>query len=194
MNLKKTQIDQDTKVIIVGDTSVGKTSILCQFNSTVFQESTESTVGATYVAKPVDTTHGKVTLLIWDTAGQERYRSLIPMYSRNAAAALLVVDVSNPVSYESIDTWYHILKENCPPTVRIYVVANKIDLPVQIPMDELEKWATEHQFPFFKTCAAEYTTVEPVFMRVAEEMSAPDVQWQPAPQPQANETQTKGCC
>jgi small GTP-binding protein len=197
MNLKKTAIDQDTKVIIVGDTSVGKTSLLCQFNSSTFDEATESTVGASYVQKTVDTSRGKVTLLIWDTAGQERYRSLIPMYSRNAAAALLVVDVANTASCQAIDPWLDTLKENCPPRVRIYLVANKIDLVAQFPIEELEKWANEHQFPFFKTCAAEHDTVVPVFMKVAEDMAVPDLQWQstPAP-PQLEEADAKKgkCC
>jgi small GTP-binding protein len=197
MNLKKTAIDQDPKVIIVGDTSVGKTSLLCQFNSSTFDENTESTVGASYVQKAVDTARGKVTLLIWDTAGQERYRSLIPMYSRNAAAALLVVDVSNPASCQAIDTWLDTLKENCPPRVRIYLVANKIDLLAQFPLDELERWANEHQFPFFKTCAAEHSTVAPVFMKVAEDMATPDLQWQaanPPPLPVESGEEKSGCC
>jgi small GTP-binding protein len=197
MNLKKTAIDQDTTVIIVGDTSVGKTRILCQFNSSTFDENTESTVGASYVQKAVDTARGKVTLLIWDTAGQERYRSLIPMYSRNAAAALLVVDVSNPASCQAIDGWLETLKENCPPRVRIYLVANKIDLVAQYPVEDLERWASEHQFPFFKTCAAEHQTVVPVFVKIAEDMAGPDLQWQPAPaapQPAERVEEKEGCC
>jgi small GTP-binding protein len=197
MNLKKVAIEQDTKVIIVGDTSVGKTSLLCQFNSSSFDENVESTVGASYVQKPVETTHGKITLLIWDTAGQERYRSLIPMYSRNAAAALLVVDISNPASCKSLDTWLGILEENCPPRVKIYLIANKIDLVAQYPLEKLEEWAQNHQFPLFQTCAAEYTTVAPVFQRIAEDMAGPDLLWQavaPKAQPEEASPESTGCC
>jgi GTPase SAR1 family protein len=91
------------------------------------------------------------------------------MYSRSASAAVLVVDVSAMTSYESVDTWYAMLKQQCPETARIYVVANKIDLPVKIPMAELEEWAVSRRCGFFKSCATKYQTVEPIFARIAED-------------------------
>jgi small GTP-binding protein len=166
---------QDAKVIIVGDAGVGKTSILTQFSCNIFNEVTESTVGAMFLSKQVDTSHGTINLMMWDTAGQERYRSLIPMYSRNAAAAILVVDVSHPDSYDGIELWYKLLKDECPNDTKIYIVANKIDLHVQIPIDKLEEWANDHGFPFFKTCSKRYETLEPIFQRIAEEAPAPPI-------------------
>jgi small GTP-binding protein len=172
MDLMKTQSCPDIKIIVVGDTSVGKTSILSQFQSAAFNPSTESTIGAMFLAKQVTTSHGRVNLLMWDTAGQERYRALIPMYSRNADAALLVVDVSLYSSYESIDEWYELLKETCPSTVTVYVIANKIDLPLQIPVNKLQDWAVAHKCQCFRSCAKKYETVEPIFMKIAEDLGA----------------------
>jgi small GTP-binding protein len=169
MALKKSPGSRDAKVILVGDTCVGKTSLLSQFKLNTFNESTESTVGAHYVAKPVETSRGRINLVMWDTAGQERYRSLIPMYSRDASAAVLVVDVSNRQSYDSLEPWYRMLKEKCPYSTKIYIVANKIDLEPRIPLDDLEKWAHGHRFPFFKSWAMWHETVEPIFKQVAED-------------------------
>lgn len=123
MIIKKAQTNPDAKVIIVGDLAVGKTSILNQFEKHEFDETVESTVGAGFVTQQMETSHGLVNLLMWDTAGQERYRSLIPMYSRNASAALIVVDVNNPSSADSVFAWNTLLKENCPRKCRVYVVA-----------------------------------------------------------------------
>jgi small GTP-binding protein len=199
MTLKKAPSSPDAKVILVGDTSVGKTSLLSQFKSNTFNESTESTVGAHYVAKQVETSHGRVDLVMWDTAGQERYRSLIPMYSRDASAAVLVLDVANRMSYDSLEPWYRLLKEKCPYSTRIYVVANKIDLEPRIPIYDLEKWAHEHRLPFFKSCAMWHETVEPIFKQVAEDagmaLEAPATRTQglplrPAPAP----ARGYGCC
>jgi small GTP-binding protein len=170
MNLRKSQ-NLDTKVIIVGDESVGKTSILSQFNDQSFVSDTEATVGAMFLAKQMQTSHGVVSLLMWDTAGQERYRSLIPMYSRNASAAILVIDVTNLQSCNSLESWYEFLEENCPETTKIYIVANKMDLPQKIDLAKVEKFAQKHRCAFFKTCAMRYDSVEPVFLQIAEDFA-----------------------
>jgi small GTP-binding protein len=159
----------DVKVILVGDVSVGKTSIVTQFNTATFDENVDPTVGAVFVAKQVDTSRGTVNLLVWDTAGQERYRSLVPMYSRTAAAAVLVVDVTSMSSFESVGEWYKMLKDTCPPKVKIYVVANKIDLECAIPILDLEQWANNNEMPFFRSCANEFKSVAPIFKRIAED-------------------------
>jgi small GTP-binding protein len=166
---QKTNRVPDMKVILVGDTSVGKTSLVAQYNSATFDPTVESTIGGLFVEKQVKTSTSKVNLRIWDTAGQECYRSLIPMYSRDAAAALIVVDVSSESSYISVGNWYKMLKDTCPPDVRIYVVANKIDLPVKIPLDELEEWTASHCCGYFQSCASKISTVEPIFRRIAED-------------------------
>jgi small GTP-binding protein len=170
MMLRKSESNSDSKVIIVGDISVGKTSILSQFNSNVFNPRTEGTIGAVFLAKMVRTPLGPTTLYIWDTAGQERYRSLIPMYSRGAAAALLVIDGTSLSSYESKDNWHKVLVDHCPAGVKIYIVVSKSDLPCQIPQDALQRWSETHSFPLFVTSALDYDSVAAVFVRVASDL------------------------
>ena len=165
--IKTTPSSNDSKIIIVGDPLVGKTSLLQQFNTKEFTENTESTVGAVFASREIDTPHGAIKLCMWDTAGQERYKSLIPMYARNAYAALLVVDVSRIETYESREKWYELLTNYCPKACKIYVIANKMDKDCVIPLGDLELWANELGHPFFKTCAANYESVEPVFKKVA---------------------------
>jgi small GTP-binding protein len=196
MNLNKSQ-NLDTKVIMVGDSSVGKTSILTQFSQNIFSDLVETTVGAMFRAKQISTTHGLVNLLMWDTAGQERYRSLIPMYSRNASAAILVIDVTNQNSVASLDHWYSMLKENCPPTTKVYVVANKMDLPVECELEAAERFAIERNCPFFRTSALRYESVEPVFLRIAEDFAPgmePVAQVQKQKLPTSYEHDDDGCC
>ena len=168
--MKKVRNDAAMKVIIVGDLAVGKTSILNQFDKQTFDENVENTIGAAFVNRYVDTSYGPVNLRIWDTAGQERYKSLIPMYARDAAAAIVVVDITNPGSYESLEMWVDTVKEHALPRCKIYIAANKMDLELKIPLDRLEMWSNQRSYPLFKTCASVYETVEPLFMKVAEEM------------------------
>lgn len=168
----RAQQSSDTKVIIVGDISVGKSSILEQFDKHQFNEQIDSTVGANFITRVMETSQGPINLMVWDTAGQERYRALIPMYARNAAAALLVLDVSCPQSFESLDLWYAILKDNCVKNCRIYVVANKMDLECRVPLIQVEEWARAHECSFFKTCARDLSTVEPIFAKVAEDLAS----------------------
>jgi small GTP-binding protein len=183
---------RNIKVVLLGDTSVGKTSLLSQFNWNTFQSETEPTVGAMFVAKEVATSRGQLNLLIWDTAGQERYRSLIPMYSRSAAAAVLVCDVASQSSYESIGTWYANLRNSCIQQIKVYVVANKIDLTIAIPIEKLESWAADNGFPFFRSCAAERHTVVPMFNRIADDFAEMISSITPPDEPVVMET--KHCC
>ncbi|OHS93850.1 Ras-related protein Rab-5B [Tritrichomonas foetus] len=191
------QSASESKVILVGEPSVGKTSIIQQYHNRVFESDAESTVGASFVSKSVKTDKGDVQLHIWDTAGQERYRSLIPMYSRNACAAILVVDIQNMASFETKDTWINILKSNCLPSCKIYIVANKIDLEPTIPLDELGRWAMTEEYTFFKTSAKDYNSVEIVFQKIAIDILEGEqvkiVQNQPG-SVDLNEQQKKKCC
>ena len=163
----------ESKVILVGDPSVGKTSLIQQYNRHTFESESESTVGASFVNQVVKTEKGDITLHIWDTAGQERYRSLIPMYSRNAIAALLVIDITKKESYESRDAWINILRTNCLPQCKIYVAANKIDLEkksLQIPLDDLKSWCDSNIYPMFLTSAKDFSSIDAVFQLIASDI------------------------
>lgn len=168
--MKMTPRVPDSKVIILGNPGTGKTSIIMQYSSHTFSENAESTVAASYVSQKVLTSKGEVNLNIWDTAGQEKYRSLIPMYSRNAAAAILVFDLSSVESLNSKDTWIEVIKQHCPPNCRIYIVGNKSDLEPGFQISVLQAWADENEYPFFITTAHDRETIVPVFTKISEDL------------------------
>ncbi|CAA7259475.1 unnamed protein product [Cyclocybe aegerita] len=119
----------DSKIVIMGNSGVGKTSLLYRYTQNRFDpKNTTSTSGAFFVTKKVHINGLKVRLQLWDTAGQERFRSMAPMYYRGANAALLLYDITNASTFEDIRGWLEELKKNCPPELIIYIVGSKADL------------------------------------------------------------------
>ncbi|OBZ76699.1 Ras-like GTP-binding protein RYL2 [Grifola frondosa] len=128
---RKSRHDQgvDAKIVIMGNTGVGKTSLLHRYTQNKFDpKNTTSTTGAFFVTKKVYVDGIKVRLQLWDTAGQERFRSMAPMYYRGANAALLLYDITNASSFEDIRGWLEELKRNCSNDLIIYIVGSKADL------------------------------------------------------------------
>ncbi|KAI9063156.1 ras-domain-containing protein [Trametes sanguinea] len=128
---RKARYDQgvDAKIVIMGNTGVGKTSLLHRYTQGKFDpKNTTSTTGAFFVTKKVTVGGTKVRLQLWDTAGQERFRSMAPMYYRGANAALLLYDITNASSFEDVRGWLEELKKNCSPDLIIYIVGAKADL------------------------------------------------------------------
>ena len=115
------------KCVILGNSTVGKTSILNSYFYDKSDETVDSTIGAVYVTKLFKNYFDEeVRLHMWDTAGQERYRSLVPMYLRGANIAILVYDISNRESFDDLDKW--LLSITHYTDIEIIVVANKADL------------------------------------------------------------------
>ena len=157
---------------MIGDSLAGKTSIVSQYCKHSFTDEDCATVGAYFVTKVVPTSGCTMCVHIWDTAGQERYRSLIPMYLRGAAAAILVIDGSNASSYDSIQPWYDTLADNRSQGCLVYLVVNKSDLEREVSMACVKEWADAAGVPVFETTAKEYSSIEPVFQRIAEDLSS----------------------
>ena len=116
------------KIVLLGDTAVGKTSLCARLVNGTFDSFSEPTIGAAFLTKTVQT--GDIThrLEIWDTAGQERYKALAPMYYRGATAALIVYDVTNEESFQGAKKWIEELRGQGKPNVIIILVGNKYDL------------------------------------------------------------------
>eukprot|EP01119_Soliformovum_irregulare_P009549 TRINITY_DN2296_c0_g1_i1.p1 TRINITY_DN2296_c0_g1~~TRINITY_DN2296_c0_g1_i1.p1 ORF type:complete len:127 (-),score=9.52 TRINITY_DN2296_c0_g1_i1:442-822(-) len=102
----------EAKIVILGDTGVGKTSIVLQYVENRFSPISSPTIGASFLSKTLWITNSRIRLQLWDTAGQERFRSLAPMYYRGAAAALLVYDVTSPETFKKVKEWVRELKTN----------------------------------------------------------------------------------
>ena len=116
------------KIVLLGDSGAGKTSIINHFMTGKTSESLKPTVGAAFVTKNIVVEGHSLELRIWDTAGQVVYRGLAPMYYRSAQIAIIVFDVTNSPSYESVDYWVQELKKNLKGNTTIMICGNKSDL------------------------------------------------------------------
>lgn len=125
------------KAIFLGNTACGKTSILMRYQHDYFPEGINSTVAGAFVTSNIETPEGQAVLNIWDTAGQEKYRSFVPMYVRGASVALIVFDVTDRQSFNSIDSWISEVDRESDDRCTIYIVGNKADLPMEVEEDEI---------------------------------------------------------
>ncbi|KAJ7688407.1 P-loop containing nucleoside triphosphate hydrolase protein [Mycena rosella] len=139
----------DSKIVIMGNSGVGKTSLLQRYTQNKFDpKNTTSTSGAFFVSKKVYVNGLKVRLQLWDTAGQERFRSMAPMYYRGANAALLLYDITNASTFDDIRGWLEELKKNCDPDLIIYIVGSKADLsPYRQVTSDLARLSLHNWFP-----------------------------------------------
>lgn len=198
MNVSQKHIPE-FKVILVGDADVGKTSIIMRFQHNVFMKNIQNTIGGSYITKIIETSKGQANLNIWDTAGQEKYRSLVPMYTRNAAAAIIVFDVSDPIGFDSAQTWIQEIKQQAPEDCQIFVVGNKIDqladgkLPPAI-LEDIKNLCNKNNCFLEFVSAFSGEGVQDLFKHVAD--SIPSGRYQATTEliPETNDTPKSSCC
>eukprot|EP00922_Rhytidocystis_sp_ex-Travisia-forbesii_P019181 GHVS01028432.1.p1 GENE.GHVS01028432.1~~GHVS01028432.1.p1 ORF type:complete len:255 (+),score=51.68 GHVS01028432.1:424-1188(+) len=116
------------KTVLLGDASVGKSSLVVRFVRNSFSDTTETTIGAAFFTQTLQLDDRTIKFEIWDTAGQERFMSLAPMYYRGASAAVIVYDITNPASFERAQMWVEQLQLSGNPNIIIALAANKKDL------------------------------------------------------------------
>jgi len=138
------------KLILLGDQGVGKSCILNRFLNDTFIEDYQATIGLDFQSKNVQIENQNIHLLLYDTAGQEKFRSLIPMYTRDANIILLVYDISNKDTFNHLPDWIRDLTNVNINEIIFVIVANKIDLNAQraVTLEEGQKFAEEHDFLF----------------------------------------------
>ena len=160
------------KVVLVGESGVGKTSIITQFIDQTFQEDQQSTTGGTFSTKSVVCDNGKTLKFeIWDTAGQERYRSLTKMFYKDANAAVLVFDITRQDSFEELQNyWAQQIKECSPPQIILAVAANKSDLIGKEAVDEEQSraFANELGAIYVSTTATTVESINELFIEIAK--------------------------
>jgi small GTP-binding protein len=168
----------EIKVILVGNTSVGKTCIVKRGNSGVFDDESVPTLGAAYLPKVVLVGQTEVHLHIWDTAGQERYRGMAPMYFRGAHVAVLVYSVCDAQSFAGIDKWIESLRDNADANIIKFLIGNKIDLEDDriVSFEAGTEKAAALQSHFHEVSAKTGYGIDDFFQEVAKlylELSAP---------------------
>ena len=154
------------KVTLIGESSVGKTSIINRYTRDAFTQELESTLGANYSQKKIERHGKKIRLDLWDTAGQEKYRAIGRHFYKDSYIVCLVYDITNKESFERIKTvWYPELKEHGEKTKILALVGNKIDkyLDEQVNEDDVKKYAEEINAINKRTSAMEGTNIEDLF-------------------------------
>ena len=159
------------KVVLLGDSGVGKTCIIARYISGSFDKNSPTTNGASFCSKNVrfDQLGKNLLLDIWDTAGQEKYKALTKFFYKDAAVCILVYDVTRKESFQSLkDYWYSQLKENSEPDIVIGVAGNKSDLyeNEEVKEDEAREWAKEIGAVFELTSAQNNTGINDLFLNV----------------------------
>jgi len=160
------------KVVLMGASSAGKTSIVIRISNDTFGGDQESTIGAAFISRDITTEKGQVVLHIWDTAGQERYRSLVPKYSQGSKAVIIVFDVSDIESYDAAKSWVEEAIDQHAKRVKYYFVANKIDLEPAVDLEKVSQYAKENDLSYFQTSAKTGSGIRELFEAVANDVSA----------------------
>ena len=158
------------KVIVVGDSGVGKTSIISRYLDK-FNVNERSTIGASYSTKLQEIGKYTISFDIWDTAGQERFRSVNSMFYKEAYACIFVYDITNVESFNSIKTyWYDSVKDNSIPEIIFTVVGNKSDLYIKekVKVKEVKEYCKEINASFFETSALENRSIDDIFIKMGE--------------------------
>ncbi|KAI8583619.1 hypothetical protein K450DRAFT_222010 [Umbelopsis ramanniana AG] len=139
------------KVVLIGDSGVGKTNLLGRFTRNEFNLESKSTIGVEFATRSIQVDNKTIKAQIWDTAGQERYRAITSAYYRGAVGALLVYDISKHSTYESVSRWLKELRDHADSNIVIMLVGNKSDLRHlrAVPTDEAKQFAGKSIFFFY---------------------------------------------
>ncbi|XP_015920309.1 ras-related protein Rab-22A isoform X1 [Parasteatoda tepidariorum] len=163
---------QEIKLCVLGDSGVGKSSIVQRFVHNTFNPAVESTIGASFMTKCILVDDCTFKFNIWDTAGQERYRSLAPMYYRNAGAAVIVYDVTNRGTFQSVKGWIRELQLHGSSNVIMAIAGNKADLEGrrEVTYKEAKEYARSVNAAFVETSALTAVNIHELFKEIANRL------------------------
>ncbi|VDB83256.1 unnamed protein product [Peniophora sp. CBMAI 1063] len=156
------------KVVLIGDSGVGKSNLLSRFTRNEFNLETKSTIGVEFATRSISVDGKTLKAQIWDTAGQERYRAITAAYYRGAVGALLVYDIAKHATYVNVTRWLKELRDHADSNIVIMLVGNKSDLKHlrAVPTDEAKAFATENGLSFIETSALDASNVESAFQTI----------------------------
>ena len=160
------------KLILIGNSGVGKSSILQRYMKQTFEESYKCTIGVDFLMKSLQIKGKTVKLQLWDTAGQEKYKSMVSSYYRGANVALVVFDITNHSSFDSLPIWIENYYKNGPEQKNIILIGNKKDMADQrqVTLEEVELFSETNNMIYFETSAKDGDNIEYVFTYAAEKL------------------------
>eukprot|EP00211_Chloroparvula_japonica_P014091 CAMPEP_0119122302 /NCGR_PEP_ID=MMETSP1310-20130426/2590_1 /TAXON_ID=464262 /ORGANISM="Genus nov. species nov., Strain RCC2339" /LENGTH=237 /DNA_ID=CAMNT_0007111941 /DNA_START=118 /DNA_END=829 /DNA_ORIENTATION=+ len=160
------------KVVLIGDSGVGKSNLLSRFTRNEFSLETKSTIGVEFATRSIQVDGKTIKAQIWDTAGQERYRAITSAYYRGAVGALLVYDIAKSITYKNVERWLGELRENAAENIVIMLVGNKSDLKHlrEVPTDEAREYSEKNGLSFIETSALDSTNVDTAFQNIISEI------------------------
>ena len=158
------------KLILIGDSGVGKSCIHHQLTDESFKQIYKSTIGVDYGSYLIRKNDYNFRLQLWDTAGQEMFHSLVRSYFRNKIGAIIVFDLTDRETFISVRQWIKEIKLFCSPEIIIILVGNKIDLKDkrQVTYEEANKFAKDHDIHYFEVSAKDNRQIKDMFERITE--------------------------
>ncbi|KAH9608687.1 hypothetical protein KSS87_009152 [Heliosperma pusillum] len=156
------------KLVLIGDSGVGKSNLLSRFTKNEFNLESKSTIGVEFATRSLNIDSKVIKAQIWDTAGQERYRAITSAYYRGAVGALLVYDVTRKVTFENTARWLRELRDHTDPNIVVMLIGNKSDLRhlVAVSTEEGKAFAEQEGLFYMETSALEATNVDHAFSEV----------------------------
>ena len=160
------------KLILVGDSGVGKTNILSKYLKNDFDPDSKATVGVEFGTKNIEIDNKRIKVQIWDTAGQERYKSITSTYYKGAKGAFIVYDITRKSTFDNIDKWIGDLKNNGDENMIVYLVGNKSDLNDmrEVRKDEAMTKSEKFNIAFSETSALYGDNIHKIFQDLMEKV------------------------
>ncbi|KAG0554010.1 hypothetical protein M758_12G058700 [Ceratodon purpureus] len=171
-NEYENKIDYVFKVVLIGDSAVGKSQLLARFSRNEFSLESKATIGVEFQTRTIVVDHKTIKAQIWDTAGQERYRAVTSAYYRGAVGAMLVYDITKQQSFDHAQRWLDELRAHADANIVIMLIGNKSDLGNlrQVETETAKEFAQKEGLSFLETSAMESTNVETAFYTVLSEI------------------------
>jgi len=198
--MNRGEYDHLLKLLIIGDSGVGKSSLLLRFADNTFSSSYINTIGVDFKIRTLDIDGQRVKLHIWDTAGQERFRTITSTYYRGTHGVIVVYDVTNGESFANVKRWLHEIEQNCEVVSRV-LVGNKNDCPDRkvVLYEDAKRFANQISINLFETSAKNdvnvnemFTTLTRMVLRNKREKKQADV-IRPDSKPDKSQRDSK-CC
>jgi small GTP-binding protein len=187
------------KIVFIGPSAAGKTSIIHRFAKRTFQDH-DPTIGTAFYSRELQVRNGTVCLNVWDTAGMEQYKSLVPRYARGASAAVVVFDITDPVSFASARELLIDAPNSAGDDVITFFVGNKVDCPSGLDLGEIRQFCRVQNAVYWETSAKTGENIEELFKDIADrvssrDMAAPGIDILGEPDGNSgNENPPKSCC